>query len=116
MVCLNETMNWRGGDESSAGKLAAPPNTPLDGSAVEQAHMLQRSIGDQAMLRLLANWDTNLTENDSPDRLMECGSVPTISGWSHAMWVPSQIMWADVRSWSQLIWAGIRDDLAPRLR
>jgi hypothetical protein len=33
---------------------------------------------------------------------MECGSVPTISGWSHATRVPSQIMWADVRSRSQL--------------
>jgi hypothetical protein len=78
--------------------------------------MLQPSIGNQPMLRLLAKRDTNLTENDSPDRLMECGLVPMISGWSHAMWVPSQIMWADVRPQSQLIWAGICHDLAPRLR
>jgi hypothetical protein len=40
------------------------------------------------MLRLLA-------------RLMECGSVPMISGWSHRMWIPSQIMWADMRPQSQ---------------
>jgi hypothetical protein len=59
---------------------------------------------------------TNLTENDSPDSLTQCGSVPMISGWSHLMWVPSQIMWAEVQLQSQLIWAGIRDDLAPRLR
>jgi hypothetical protein len=69
---------------------------------------------NQAILRLLANRDTNLIENDSPDRLMECGSVPMISGWSHAMWVPSQIMRADVWPQSQLIWARIRDDLAPK--
>jgi hypothetical protein len=115
-VYLNETANWIDCDVSSAGKLAAPPHTPLDGGAVEQAHMLQPSIGNQAMLRLLARRDTNLAENDSPDRLTQCGSVPMISGWSHAMWVPSQIMWADVRPQSQLIWARIRDDLAPRLR
>jgi len=59
---------------SSAGKLAAPPHTPFDGGAVEQAHMLQLSIGNQAMLRLLAKRNTNLVENDSPDRLMERGS------------------------------------------
>jgi hypothetical protein len=64
-VDLNETVNWIGCDESSAGNLAAPPSTPLDGGAVEQAHMLQRSIGNQSML-LLANRDTNLTENDPP--------------------------------------------------
>jgi hypothetical protein len=84
-------------------KLAAPPSTLLDGGTIEQAHMLQPSIGNQAMLRLLAKRDTNLIENDSSALLMECGSVPMISGWSHAMWVPSQIMWADGRSRSQLI-------------
>ena len=109
-------MNWIGCGESRAGKLAAPPSTPLDGGAVEQAHMLQRSIGNQAMLRLLANRATNLTENDSPDCLTECGPMPMSSGWSHAMWVPSHIMWAEVRPQSQLIWAEIRHDLAPRLR
>jgi hypothetical protein len=59
--------------------------------------MLQPGIGNQPMLRLPAKRDTNLTENDSPARLVECGLVPMISGWSHAMWVPSQIMRADMR-------------------
>jgi hypothetical protein len=46
----------------------------------------------------------------------ECGSTPIISGPSHGMWVPSQIMWADLRLQSQLIWAEQRHYLAPKLR
>ncbi len=42
--------------------------------------------------------------------------MPMISGWSHGMWVPSQIMWVDVQLQSQLIWAKTRYDLAPKLR
>jgi hypothetical protein len=66
--------------------------------------------------RSLQSSAVNLTENNSSDHLMECGSVPMILGWSHQIWVPSQIMWAEVRPQSQLIWAGNRDDVAPRLR
>jgi hypothetical protein len=83
-VNLNETLNWIGCDDSRAGKLAAPPNTPhvhdqgsvqpyllsrslsapfhnskvrIDSGAIEQAHMLQSSIGNQCdVLKLVENW------------------------------------------------------------
>ena len=52
----------------------------------------------------------------APDRLTECGSVPMISGRSHGMWVPSQVMWADAQPQSQLVCAKTRYDLALELR
>jgi hypothetical protein len=43
---------------------STPAARPFGRGAVEQAHMLQRSIGNQATLRLLAERATSLTENE----------------------------------------------------
>jgi hypothetical protein len=61
-------------------------------------------------------WRPACSRRAASDLLTERGSMPMISGWSHGMWVPSQIMWVDVQLQSQLIWAKTRYDLAPKLR
>jgi hypothetical protein len=55
--------------ESPTGKLAPQHSVfgtrPFGGSTVEQAHFLQRTIGNQATLRLMAQQTSSLTGNES---------------------------------------------------
>jgi hypothetical protein len=78
--------------DSPTRKLAPQPSSlvarPLGGGAVEQARMLQGTIGNQAMLRLLAQRTSNLTKNRpgggpeqeaGPANLTSRGATPGIS-------------------------------------
>ena len=77
--------------DSPTRKLAPQPSLvarPLGGGAVEQARVLQGTIGNQAMLRLLAQRTSNLTKNRpegdheqeaDPANLTSRGATPGVS-------------------------------------